>query len=119
MRRLECARPPRTAIGHARNAGEAVQQLAHLARERQRLTQERRAVMRRIRKIDARLQAISGLENKLMPMIQGEPARTAERVPSAPAPRAAAAPAPKAAPAVAPKRHVSVPPGLGEVTLQY
>jgi hypothetical protein len=100
MRRLECARPPRTAIGQARNAGEAVQQLAHLARERQRLVQEHGAVMRRIRKIDARLRVIAAAEHRLLPMLQGEKTR-----------------APAAKPA--PKRQAVAPAAANEVTLQY
>ena len=102
MRRIECARPPRTALGQARNAGEAVQQLAHLARERQRLTQERRTVMRRIRRIDARLQAIASTEDRLLPMLQTDAKRT-----------------PEPARAAAPRRSAGLPSGLGEVTLQY
>jgi hypothetical protein len=99
MRRLEISRPLRTTItARARNAGEAVQQLAHLSRERQRLGQERIAVMRRIRKIDARLEAIAATEGKLLPMIQVE---------------ATAQPAPAA------KRPAILPPGPGEVKFQY
>ena len=99
MRRLEISRPLRTTVtARARNAGEAVQQLAHLSRERHRLGQERIAVMRRIRKIDARLEAIAATEGKLLPMIQVE---------------AAPPPAPAA------KRPTVAPPGPGEVTLQY
>jgi hypothetical protein len=109
MRRLEFARPPRTATGHARNAGEAVQQLAHVARERQRLAQERKSLVRRILKIDARLEAITATEGKLMPMIQVEAQRPKDSPPTS-------APAPPPPP---PKRQTPLPLGLSEVTLQY
>lgn len=117
MRRLECARPARTAIGQARNAGEAVQQLAHLSRERQRVAQERVSLIRRIRKLDARLVSMTALESKLLPMIRQEAGRsTAAPSPQSPPPAAAVAPAPPAAPV---RRHAALPIGLSEVTLQY
>jgi len=116
MRRLECARPARTATGHARNAGEAVQQLAHLARERQRFGQERRALIRRIHKIDARLDAIATLESKLLPMLRPEASRTnTPPPPESPSP----APAQTVAPAPPIRRPAALPIGLSEVTLQY
>ena len=105
MRRLECARPARTTICQARNAGEAVQQLAHVARERQRLGQERKALMRRIRKIDARLRAITAVEQKLLPLMRHE----------ADSHTGTAAPLP----APSPRRQVGLPIGFRESTLQY
>ena len=78
MRRLECARPARTSTGHARNAGEAVQQLAHIARERQRLGQERKALMRRIRKLARKQAQREGLVAKPKAKPRG-PARAAGR----------------------------------------
>src|SRR5262245_35181653 len=100
MRRLECARPARTATGQARNAGEAVQQLAHIARERQRLGQERKALVRRMHKVDGRLDAMSALESKLMPMMQQEVdrAKAAAAGPPDPPPPAAVVAAPVAPP---------------------
>jgi hypothetical protein len=126
MRRLEFARPVRTSTGHARNAGEAVQQLAHLARERQRYGQERQSLIRRIRKIDARLEIMSTLEARLLPMMRQEADR-AKEVPvpvPVPVPAAAAAPTRPAPPivAAAPKvvrPRTVLPMGLSEVTLRY
>ena len=117
MRRLECARPARTATGQARNAGEAVQQLAHIARERQRLGQERKAIVRRMHKIDARLEAMTTLEDKLMPMMRQD----AERAKAAalPTPTPAPAPAPTPAPPPPPRRRSVLPIGLSQVTLHY
>jgi hypothetical protein len=120
MRRLEFARPARTSTGHARNAGEAVQQLAHLARERQRYGQEREALIRRIRKIDARLEIMSTLEARLMPMMRHE----AERAKAVPVPvpvpvSAQAAPPPVTAAPQPARRRTVLPMGLSEVTLQY
>ena len=108
MRRLDCARPVRTATGQARNAGEAVQQLAHIARERKRLAQERTAIMRRIRKIDSRLEAMTSLEGKLLPMMRKE------------GPPANAAPTPTSeTPRPAPPRRIVLPLGISQSTLQY
>jgi hypothetical protein len=82
MRRLEYERRIRTAPGHARNAAEAVMYLAQVARERHRLGQEQRTLVKRMQRIEARLTAIAATETKLAPMIQVGPSRT-------PAPRAA------------------------------
>ena len=115
MRRLEVTRPSRTATGKARNAGEAAQQLAHITRERLRIGQERRALLRRIQKIDARFVALSALEDTLVPMIRQEAdrARTV-RLPAVPAAPVAAAMA--APPPIAPSL---LPVGTREATLQY
>lgn len=110
MKRLEYARRVRTFTGHGRTAGDFVNQLAHMSRERHRLDQERKTLMRRIRRIDARLEAIAATEAKLLPRIQQE----AERV------KEAAAARPAAQPAVAPFRHESaLHVGPGEMTLLY
>ena len=109
MRRLECARPSRTTTGQARNAGEAVQQLAHIARERQRLGQEREALMRRIRKIDARREAIAALEGKLLPMMR----QAVEHA------KALAGPSPESPPPAPPARRPALTVGTSPVTLQY
>ena len=91
MKRLEYTRSIRSVPGHARNAAEAVMVLAHVARERHRLEQERRSLAKRLIRIDARLIAIAGTETRLVPAIQ---------VP-------------------APMRHAPLPPGVTQVTLQY
>jgi hypothetical protein len=70
MRRLEYERRIRTAPGHARNAAEAVMFLAAVARERHRLGQEQRSLVKRMQRIEARLTAIAATETKLVPMIQ-------------------------------------------------
>jgi hypothetical protein len=102
MRRLEFTRPGRNAATLPRNAGEAVTQLAHLARERQRLQQERATLMRRIRRIDTRLRAIAATETRLMPLIHAE------------------VQAKSAGEATTPTRKpVVLPAGMGEVTLRY
>jgi hypothetical protein len=110
MKRLEYTRRVRTYTGHGRGAGDFVNQLAHMSRERHRLDQERKTLMRRIRRIGARLEAIATAEARLLPRIQQE----AERAKDAAAAQAAAQPA------VAPLRHES---GLhvsaGEMTLLY
>ena len=114
MRRLECARPARTSTGQARNAGEAVQQLAHIARERQRLGQERKALTRRVKKIDGRLETMATLEQKLLPMMKNEVDRAKAAAAVSPPPAAAATTAPAPAP-----RRQPLPIGLTEQTLQY
>jgi hypothetical protein len=121
MRRLECARPARTATGHARNAGEAVQQLAQLARERQRFGQERHVLIRRIHRIDARLEAMATLEGKLLPMMRQEAGRTntAPAQPAPPSPATTRTMVPPAPPAPSVRRPTVLPNGLSEVTLQY
>ena len=77
MKRLEYERRIRTAPGHARNAAEAVMFLAQVARERHRLGQEQRSLVKRMQRIQARLSAIAETETKLVPMLQGAPCRTA------------------------------------------
>jgi hypothetical protein len=58
MKRLEYSRRVRTAPGHARNAADALLQRLQVTFERQRLEQERMALVRRVRRIEARLLAI-------------------------------------------------------------
>jgi hypothetical protein len=118
MKRLEYTRPVRTSTGRARNAGEAAQQLAHVTRERLRITQERTALVRRIQKIDGRLEALTVLEDKLLPMMSQEAARAKAALPIPEPPQSAplAAPPPAAPPA---KPQSPLPFGMSEVTLQY
>jgi hypothetical protein len=70
MRRLEYARRYRTVPTHSRNAADAVMVLAQVARERHRLGQEQRSLVKRIKRIEARLTAIAATETKLVPMIR-------------------------------------------------
>lgn len=93
MRRLEYARRIRGATGRARNAAEAVMFLANIARERHRLDQERKTLEGRIRRIEARLTAISATETKLVPRLRFDvpPAAAAPAAPPPTTPRSAAA----------------------------
>ena len=72
MKRLQYERRFRTVPGHARNSAEAVMYLAHVARERHRLGQERSSLEKRMKRIEARLSAIAATETKLVPMIRLE-----------------------------------------------
>ena len=104
MRRLEFTRRTvRTITGRARNPAEAAMHLAHFARERHRLEQERDSLAKRIRKIEARLTSIAGTQTKLTPVLYG----------GAPAPEV------RARPAVGRADVVAAPPPWAEVTLQY
>ena len=127
MRQLQFSRPARTVTGKARNAGEAAQQLAHITRERLRLGQERKALVGRIQKIDARLVALTALEDQLLPMMRKEadrakgalmpplqPHATPVSAASSRAPHASAAP-----PSPPVRRPTALPLGMTEVTLQY
>jgi hypothetical protein len=58
VRRLEYPRRIRTARGRARNEADALLQRLQVTFERQRLEQERIALVRRVRRIEARLVAI-------------------------------------------------------------
>jgi hypothetical protein len=107
MKRLEIVRRFRSVrgvAGQARNAAEAVMVLAHVARERHRLEQERRSLGKRITRIEARLTEIAGAEMRLVPAIQAMPHRPAEPAPAAAAP---------------PPRRPLLPAGVTQVTLQY
>ena len=93
MRRLEITRMIRTLPGRARNSAEAAMYLAHVVRERHRLEQERQSLEKRIRRIEARLTTMAGMETKLAPALPavgapaGSPAGTVARPPRAPVPR--------------------------------
>src|SRR3954447_3057706 len=109
MKRLEIVRrfkSVRGVAGQARNAAEAVMVLAHVARERHRLEQERHSLGKRLTRIDARLTEIAGTEMRLVPAIQAIPYRPA-----------GAAPPPAAAEPVRPR--APLPAGVTQVTLQY
>ena len=110
MKRLECIRRFRSVrgvAGQVRNAAEAVMVLAHVARERHRLEQERRSLGKRLTRIDARLTEIAGTEMRLVPTIQAMPHRAAD--PESPL---VAAPLPVRA-------RAPLPAGVTQVTLQY
>src|SRR3954468_9591293 len=109
MKRLEIVRRFRSVrgvAGQARNAAEAVMALAHVARERHRLEQERNSLGKRLTRIDERLTEIAGKEMRLGPTIQAIPQRPS-----------GAGPAPAAPPAVRPR--APLPAGVTQVTLQY
>jgi len=112
MKRLECIRRFRSVrgvAGQARNAAEAVMVLAHVARERHRLEQERRSLGKRLTRIDARLTEIAGTEMRLVPAIQAMPHRPAES-------ESAVVPVPLPAPV---RVRAGLPAGVTQVTLQY
>ena len=110
MKRIESIRRFRSVrgvAGQVRNAAEAVMVLAHVARERHRLEQERRSLGKRLTRIDARLTEIAGTEMRLVPTIQAMPHRAAD-----PEPALAAAP-------LAVRARAPLPAGVTQVTLQY
>jgi hypothetical protein len=110
MKRLEIVRrfkSVRGVAGQARNAAEAVMVLAHVARERHRLEQERRSLGQRLTRIDARLTEIAGTEMRLVPTIQAMPHRPADlEAPAVPI-------------AVPGRVRPPLPAGVTQVTLQY
>jgi len=111
MKRIESIRRFRSVrgvAGQVRNAAEAVMVLAHVARERHRLEQERRSLGKRLTRIDARLTEIAGTEMRLVPTIQAMPHRPADSDPSP------SLPLPVPVRARAP-----LPAGVTQVTLQY
>ena len=108
MKRLECIhrfRSVRGVAGQARNAAEAVMVLAHVARERHRVEQERHSLGKRLTRIDARLTEIAGTEMRLVPTIQAMPHRPADS-------ESAVVPVPV-------RVRAGLPAGVTQVTLQY
>jgi hypothetical protein len=96
--------------------------LAQILRERRRLEQERTTLMRRIGRIDHRLDEIGSTETKIVPTIKVVSDAPAVTEPNAPRVSEPNAP-PKAMAAAAARgsgmeRHV-LPTGVNEVTLQY
>ena len=119
MRRLEYSRRVRAVPGHARNAAEAMMYLANVARERHRIDQEKRALLKRLRTLDNRLTAIAGEETKLVPMMNTRPI-TADAAALPVPPPAPAAPPPWARQPAAPPPYTRAAAARGcEVTLQY
>jgi hypothetical protein len=108
MKKLEFERPrSRTIRSHVRSTTDAVMVLAHVARERYRLGQERQSLVKRMKRIEARLTAIAATETKLVPMIRVDtqgPMTGADTPP----PAVYVPPPPRPAPAYA-----------GGMTLQY
>jgi hypothetical protein len=108
MRRLEFTnRRVRAVPGRARNAAEAMMYLANAARERHRIDQEKKALLKRLHALDSRLTALAGEETKLNQL-----ARPAD----ADAPASPPPPAPPVPPAYT---RAAVPSGFRAVTLQY
>jgi|SRR5690349_2414243 hypothetical protein len=113
MKRLESIRRFRSVrgvAGQVRNAAEAVMVLAHVARERHRLEQERRSLGKRLTRIEERLTEIAGTEMRLVPTIQAMPHRPPDPDVSPSMPLAVAVPVRARAP---------LPAGVTQVTLQY
>jgi hypothetical protein len=69
MKRLEYERRACKVRTHCRNGADPVMVLAQVTRERYRLGQEHRSLVKRVKRIEARLSAIAAAETKLMPMI--------------------------------------------------
>ena len=110
MKRLESIRRFRSVrgvAGQARNAAEAVMVLAHVARERHRLEQERRSLGKRLTRIDARLTEIAGTEMRLVPTLQAMPQRPE------------AEPSPSMTLPLPVRPRTLLPAGVTQVTLQY
>jgi len=70
MRRLEYQRKVRCVPFQARNSAEAVLFLAQIVRERRRLEQERHTLLKRIGRINLRLDEIGSTETKIVPVIK-------------------------------------------------
>ena len=70
MRRLEYQRKVRTVPFQARNSADPVLFLAQIVRERRRLEQELGTLMRRIGRINVRLDEIGTTETKIVPVIR-------------------------------------------------
>ena len=70
MRRLEYQRKVRCAPFQARNSAEAVLFLAQIVRERRRLEQERHTLLKRIGRINLRLDEIGSTETRIVPAIK-------------------------------------------------
>jgi hypothetical protein len=108
MKKLEFERPrTRSLRSHARNPADAVMVLAQVARERHRLGQERQSLVKRMKRIEERLSAITATETKLVPMIRIDKLGSVIAT-DTPATAACVAPPPRQAPAYA-----------GGMTLQY
>jgi len=105
MRRLEYQRKVRCAPFQARNSAEAVLFLAQIVRERRRLEQERHTLLKRIGRINLRLDEIGSTETKIVPVIK------VVSEPNAP-PQAAVR-------SSGMERQHTLPTGFTEFTLQY
>jgi hypothetical protein len=105
MRRLEYQRKVRWAPFQARNSAEAVLFLAQIVRERRRLEQERNCLLKRIGRINLRLDEIGSTETRIVPTIKVGPEQDA--------PPQAAVRTPRM------ERPHPLPAGFTEFTLQY
>jgi hypothetical protein len=72
MKRLDYERRMRTVPTYGRRTADPAMLLAQVTRERKRLGEEQRALIKRMRRIEARLTAIAAAETRLVPMIQLE-----------------------------------------------
>jgi hypothetical protein len=104
LKRIEHIRKVRTAPFQGKTATAVVTVLAHMARERQRLEQERGNWEKRIQRIEFRLKQLSAAEARLIPMVQL--GAVSDAPPKKPALLAAGTRNP-------------LPPGFKELTLQY
>ena len=105
MRRLEYQRKVRSAPFQARTAAEPILFLAQIVRERRRLEQELTGLLKRIGRINLRLDEIGSTETKIAPTI---------KVASEPT-----APPKVAARSSRIERPRTLPTGFTEFTLQY
>lgn len=103
LKRIEHIRKVRAAPFHGNTATAVVTVLAHMAREKQRLEQERGNWEKRIQRIEFRLKQISAAEARLIPKVQ---LAVPDALPKKPALLAAGTRSP-------------LPPGFRELTVQY
>jgi len=82
MRRLEYERRMRTVPTYGRRTADAVMVLAQVARERRRLGEEQRSLVKRMKRIEVRLSEIAATETRLVPQIRIEHPGSAIAVPS-------------------------------------
>ena len=112
MRRLEYQRKVRSAPFQARTAAEPILFLAQIVRERRRLEQELTSLLKRIGRINLRLDEIGSTETKIAPTIKVASEPTAP--PSEPT-----APPKVAVRSSRIERPRTLPTGFTEFTLQY
>jgi hypothetical protein len=112
MRRLESLRKVRC-VPRARNYVEPVLFLAQIVRERRRLEQERGTLLKRIGKINLRLDEIGTTETKIMPTIKAAPEPNALHVSEANVPQRVAVRSSGM------ERSRILPTGFAEFVLQY
>ena len=87
MKRLEYERRMRAVPTFGRKTADPAIVLAQVSRERRRLGEEQRSLLKRMKRIDARLMEIAAAESKLVPMIRidhGDPGAAAAARPRPP-----------------------------------